>query len=60
MKKYIINLSLLLFSCNPFSKDPQSSQKYNFKVKAKSILNPANEENIDNEKGTNTTLYIKE
>ncbi len=62
MKKYIINLSLclLLLSCNLFSKDSRSRQKYNFKVPAKSVSNPINKENIDTEKGTNTTLCIKE
>ncbi|AEL19534.1 hypothetical protein [Borreliella bissettiae] len=62
MKKYIINLSLclLLFSCDLFSKDSRSHQKYNFKVPAKSVSNPTNKEDIDTEKGTNTTLCIKE
>ncbi|WP_010258158.1 hypothetical protein AB1P02_04920 (plasmid) [Borreliella burgdorferi] len=62
LKKYIINLSLclLLLSCNLFSKDSRSRQKYNFKVPAKSVSNPINKENIDTEKGTNTTLCIKE
>ncbi|WP_420024949.1 hypothetical protein [Borreliella tanukii] len=62
MKKYIINLglSLLFFSCDHFFNDSQSSQKYNFKVKAKSVLNPTNKENIDTEKGSNTTICIKE
>lgn len=62
MKKYIINLSLclLLLSCNLFSKDSRSRQKYNFKVPAKSVSNPINKENIDTEKGTNITLCIKE
>lgn len=62
MKKYIINLilCLLFFSCNLFSNDSRSSQKYNFKVKAKSVLNLTDKKNIDTKKGTNTTLCIKE
>ncbi|WP_420025534.1 hypothetical protein [Borreliella valaisiana] len=62
MKKYIINLSLclLFFSCDLFSNGSRSIQKYNFKVKAKSVLNLTNKENIDTEKATNTTLCIKE
>ncbi|WP_215538840.1 hypothetical protein [Borreliella bavariensis] len=62
MKKYIINLilCLLFFSCNLFSNDSRSSQKYNFKVKAKSVLHPTDKKNIYTEKGTNTTLCIKE
>ncbi|MBB6213838.1 hypothetical protein QIA17_04850 (plasmid) [Borreliella californiensis] len=67
MKKYIINLSfinlslcLLFFSCDLFLKNSRSRQKYNFKVPAKSVSNPTNKEDIDTEKGTNTTLCIKE
>ncbi|ACN53222.1 hypothetical protein QIA25_05380 (plasmid) [Borreliella spielmanii] len=62
MTKYIINLSLclLVFSCNLFSNNSQSSQKYNFKVGAKLVLNLTNKENIDTKKGNNTKLCIKE
>ncbi|EEH00303.1 conserved hypothetical protein (plasmid) [Borreliella finlandensis] len=52
-------MCLLLFSCGPFSKDSRSSQKHNFKVKAKSVLNPSNKENINTRKGTNIMLCIK-
>ncbi|SCW42110.1 hypothetical protein SAMN02983004_01049 [Borreliella japonica] len=62
MKKYVINLILFLlfFSCDHFSNDSQLGQRYNFKVKAKSVLNPNNKDNIDIGKGTDTIICIKE